>query len=39
MDFYTQLLSRLRHVPGVVSAAAVTPLPLSGNNAIITFPD
>ncbi len=37
IDFYTQLLSRLRAVPGVVSAAAVTPLPLSGNNAIITF--
>jgi putative ABC transport system permease protein len=37
IDFYTQLLSRLREVPGVVSAAAVTPLPLSGSNSIITF--
>jgi len=37
IDFYTQLLSRLRAVPGVVSAAAVTPLPLSGDNSIITF--
>lgn len=37
MDFYTQLLARLRTLPGVVSAGAVTPLPLSGNNAMITF--
>jgi putative ABC transport system permease protein len=37
IDFYTQLLARLRAVPGVVSAAAVTPLPLSGSNSIITF--
>jgi putative ABC transport system permease protein len=37
IDFYTQLLPRLQSVPGVVSAAAVTPLPMSGNGAIITF--
>ena len=37
MDFYMQLLSRLRTLPGVTSAGAVTPLPLSGNNAMITF--
>ena len=37
IDFYTQLLSRMRALPGVVSAAAVTPLPMSGNNSIITF--
>jgi putative ABC transport system permease protein len=37
MDFYTQLVSRVRNLPGVVSAGAVTPLPLSGNNAMITF--
>jgi putative ABC transport system permease protein len=37
IDFYTQLLSKVRDLPGVVSAGAVTPLPLSGNNAIITF--
>jgi predicted permease len=37
MDFYTQLVSRVGNLPGVVSAGAVTPLPLSGNNAIITF--
>jgi putative ABC transport system permease protein len=37
IDFYTQLLPRLQAVPGVVSAAAVTPLPLSGSNAIVTF--
>ena len=37
MDFYTQFLARARNLPGVVSAGAVTPLPLSGNNAMITF--
>ncbi len=37
IQFYTQLLQRLGNVPGVVSAAAVTPLPMSGNGAIITF--
>jgi predicted permease len=37
IDFYTQLLARMRALPGVVSAAAVTPLPMSGNNSIITF--
>ncbi|MBZ5493542.1 MAG: ABC transporter permease [Acidobacteriia bacterium] len=37
MDFYTELLSKVRALPGVTSAGAVTPLPLSGNNAIITF--
>lgn len=36
-DFYTQLLGRLQTVPGVASAAAVTPLPLSGNGAMIAF--
>ena len=37
VDFYRQLLARSEALPGVVSAAAVTPLPLSGGNAIITF--
>jgi predicted permease len=37
MDFYTQMVSRVGNLPGVVSAGAVTPLPLSGNNAMITF--
>jgi putative ABC transport system permease protein len=37
VDFYTQLLPKLQTLPGVTSAAAVTPLPLSGNGAIITF--
>lgn len=36
-DFYTQLLQRLQTVPGVASAGAVTPLPMSGNGAIISF--
>ena len=37
VDFYRQVLTRAEALPGVVSAAAVTPLPLSGGNAIITF--
>jgi len=37
IEFYTQLLPRLQTIPGVVSAAEVTPLPMSGNGAIITF--
>ncbi|HEY3767564.1 MAG TPA: ABC transporter permease [Candidatus Angelobacter sp.] len=37
VDFYRQLLARAQALPGVVSAAAVTPLPLSGGNAMITF--
>jgi predicted permease len=37
VDFYRQLLARTAALPGVVSTAAVTPLPLSGGNAIITF--
>jgi putative ABC transport system permease protein len=37
VEFYTQLLARLRSLPGVVSVAAVTPLPLSGGDFTITF--
>ncbi|HEX7286491.1 MAG TPA: ABC transporter permease [Candidatus Angelobacter sp.] len=37
VDFYRDLLERVRSLPGVASAAAITPLPLSGNMAIITF--
>lgn len=37
IEFYTQLLPRLQTLPGVTSVAAVAGLPLSGNNAIITF--
>jgi putative ABC transport system permease protein len=37
IQFYNQLLPRLQSIPGVASVAAVTPLPLSGNGAIITF--
>ena len=36
-EFYNQLLQRLQNVPGVASVAAVTPLPMSGNAAMITF--
>ncbi|MGH9729082.1 MAG: ABC transporter permease, partial [Candidatus Acidiferrales bacterium] len=35
--FYKQLLSRLKTLPGVSSAAASWTLPFSGNNASITF--
>lgn len=37
MDFYTRLVTSVRSLPGVVAAGAVTPLPLSGNNAMISF--
>jgi putative ABC transport system permease protein len=37
IDFYTQLLDKLRALPGVESASAVTPLPMSGGNSIVTF--
>jgi len=37
IDFYTQLLSRLRTLPGVVSGASIAPLPLSGNDYVISF--
>jgi putative ABC transport system permease protein len=34
--FYTELLERVRAVPGVVSAAAITPLPVAGDGSIAT---
>lgn len=37
VEFYTQLLPRLQSLPGVASAAAVEPLPLSGNDITISF--
>src|SRR4029079_1603928 len=39
--FYVALLERLRALPGVGSAALVTPLPLSGDmmRAVVTLPD
>jgi putative ABC transport system permease protein len=39
--FYTELLERLRGLPGVSGAALVTPLPLSGDTlrAVVTLPD
>jgi putative ABC transport system permease protein len=37
VEFYNQLLARAKSLPGVVSAAAVTPMPFSGNDAVITF--
>jgi predicted permease len=36
-QFYEQLLSRIRAIPGVKSASASTPLPLSGNSMRIAF--
>ncbi len=35
--FYRQALDRLNAIPGVVSAAAALPLPISGNHYRITF--
>jgi putative ABC transport system permease protein len=35
--FYDQLLERMRALPGVESAAGVWPLPLSGDNATVSF--
>ena len=37
LGFYTQLLPRLQSLPGVVSAAGIEPLPLSGNNLTVSF--
>jgi putative ABC transport system permease protein len=37
VQFYTELLPRLQSIPGVASVGAVTPLPMSGNGAIVTF--
>lgn len=37
IEFYTQLLPRLRALPGVSSVGAVTPLPLSRGDVTITF--
>ena len=37
IQFYNELLSRLRTLPGVVSASGVTPIPLSQDNMVITF--
>ncbi|HXY32498.1 MAG TPA: ABC transporter permease [Gemmatimonadaceae bacterium] len=34
-DFYDALVDRVRAIPGVTSAAAVTVLPLSGNNMML----
>jgi putative ABC transport system permease protein len=35
--FYSDLLSRVRTLPGVQSASAVAPLPLSGDRFVISF--
>jgi putative ABC transport system permease protein len=34
--FYAELLERVRTVPGVISAAAITPLPVAGDGVIAT---
>jgi putative ABC transport system permease protein len=34
--FYAELLERVRTVPGVISAAAITPLPVAGDGDIAT---
>lgn len=37
VQFYKQLLPQLRALPGVASAGAVMPLPLTGDNMVISF--
>jgi putative ABC transport system permease protein len=37
VQFYKQLISQLRALPGVTSAGGVLPLPLSGDNMVISF--
>lgn len=37
VDFYHRLVERVRTVPGVTSAGAVTPLPLTDNNTSFSF--
>jgi putative ABC transport system permease protein len=34
--FYAELLERVRILPGVISAAAITPLPLAGDGGVAT---
>ena len=36
-NFYQQLVTRIRPLPGVQDVSAVTPLPLSGDNALVGF--
>jgi predicted permease len=37
--FFDQFLARIRALPGVESASAIIPLPLSGSNMVTTFDD
>ncbi|HKP02929.1 MAG TPA: ABC transporter permease [Chthoniobacterales bacterium] len=37
--FFDQFLSRVRAIPGVESASAILPLPLSGGNMVTSFDD
>ena len=36
-NFYQQLVTRIRSLPGVQDVSAVNPLPLSGDNALVGF--
>ncbi|MEP6821889.1 MAG: ABC transporter permease [Chthoniobacterales bacterium] len=39
IQFFDQFLPRVRAIPGVESASAITPLPLTGSNMVTTFDD
>ncbi len=39
IQFFDQLLPRVRAIPGVESASVIMPLPLTGSNMVTTFDD